>query len=483
MINFFIGRESDPPSFNPLDSDNLVNAFHIEQLVGTLVRMAPNGRYEGFLAERWDVSKDGLVWSFRLREGLTCEDGTPITSDTYSLGLKKIIRLFASHSALPLIDRLENFENFRTGSSESIGISSTESGRVLEFRFSKPVLSGFLEYAALPVMGFYCESNFNPDGKWKDNQKIISSGPFKLSAWDGHGPVTLLRRPEWTIFTGNAAGVVLHRQQIDSKSLNNPRTVSHSFLLTEDQTKTNAKVVRAIPTIFHSLVISSERNPILKSSQFRHALREALYSVRSAEPIQMPGVVSTNRFYPHMSQLHETSSNPGPSEHGLIENPLEILVANNPGPVSEYLLSVTRKALAKLGVASTVIHSNNNKSVMEVWRNFKAWDLRITSVDIGGGIENQLIKFMFCSNLGVSLPDPSGRICSLVEEFEKRYGDSPSAESMTEYIDRFDKIIEEDSAVIPFTKSGGAWILSEDIGTDFVSPTMGVPYFDLAIIK
>ena len=54
----------------------LVGLFADERLVAT----ARDGRAEPRLAERWDVSPDGLTWRFALRSGLVFQNGQPITS-------------------------------------------------------------------------------------------------------------------------------------------------------------------------------------------------------------------------------------------------------------------------------------------------------------------------------------------------------------------------------------------------------------------
>ena len=56
--------------------DILVGLLADERLVG----LSKDGRPEPRLAERWDVSPDGLTWRFTLRPGLTFQDGAPITS-------------------------------------------------------------------------------------------------------------------------------------------------------------------------------------------------------------------------------------------------------------------------------------------------------------------------------------------------------------------------------------------------------------------
>ena len=67
------------PDAGPNDNrglDVIVGLLSDERLVG----LSRDGRPEPRLAERWDVSPDGLTWRFALRRGLTFQNGQPITS-------------------------------------------------------------------------------------------------------------------------------------------------------------------------------------------------------------------------------------------------------------------------------------------------------------------------------------------------------------------------------------------------------------------
>jgi peptide/nickel transport system substrate-binding protein len=56
--------------------DILIGLLADERLVG----LTREGRPEPRLAERWDVTPDGLTWRFSLRQGLTFQNGQPITA-------------------------------------------------------------------------------------------------------------------------------------------------------------------------------------------------------------------------------------------------------------------------------------------------------------------------------------------------------------------------------------------------------------------
>ena len=48
-------------------------------------------RMQGNLAERWEASEDGLVWTFYLRKGVKWSDGAPFTADDVLFTFQRII--------------------------------------------------------------------------------------------------------------------------------------------------------------------------------------------------------------------------------------------------------------------------------------------------------------------------------------------------------------------------------------------------------
>jgi len=73
---------SDPKSFNPIlakETSTTTITGHIFEGLTTVdpftLKVIPN------LAESWDTSRDGLTWTFVLREGLRWSDGKPFTSE------------------------------------------------------------------------------------------------------------------------------------------------------------------------------------------------------------------------------------------------------------------------------------------------------------------------------------------------------------------------------------------------------------------
>ncbi len=57
-------------------------------LFDSIVEFGPNDSFIPGLAESWSVDETGLVWTFKIREGVTFHDGTPCTAEEIAWSLK-----------------------------------------------------------------------------------------------------------------------------------------------------------------------------------------------------------------------------------------------------------------------------------------------------------------------------------------------------------------------------------------------------------
>jgi peptide/nickel transport system substrate-binding protein len=88
-----VGLPVLPPSLDPASALEGPVPLVARQVFDTLLRYADGGSdVEPALALQWSVSRDGLVWTFRLREGVRFHDGTPLTSQHVADSLERLIR-------------------------------------------------------------------------------------------------------------------------------------------------------------------------------------------------------------------------------------------------------------------------------------------------------------------------------------------------------------------------------------------------------
>jgi peptide/nickel transport system substrate-binding protein len=84
-VTFTVGVTGDLNSANPFRQLDTTESF-VGGLMydGLLRRNQQDFSPEGELADRWDVSDDGLTWTFHLRDGLEWSDGVPLTAQDFA---------------------------------------------------------------------------------------------------------------------------------------------------------------------------------------------------------------------------------------------------------------------------------------------------------------------------------------------------------------------------------------------------------------
>jgi len=87
-----IMREIDADRYDPARTTALAAGEVMTMLSDTLVAMAPDMRtIQPLLAERWEVSPDGLVYTFHLRRDVTFCDGKPFRAQDMAFSLNRWI--------------------------------------------------------------------------------------------------------------------------------------------------------------------------------------------------------------------------------------------------------------------------------------------------------------------------------------------------------------------------------------------------------
>ena len=124
-----------------------------------------------YLAKSWEMSKDGLTYTFHLVENATFHDEKPITSEDVAFSFNIVkknhpfgIAMFAA------VDRVE---------------TPNRSTAVFKLNNPHPALFFALSPAFLPILPkhVYNEEEHGPIGKNPANMKPIGSGPFKFVDW------------------------------------------------------------------------------------------------------------------------------------------------------------------------------------------------------------------------------------------------------------------------------------------------------------
>jgi len=97
-----------PDRIDPAVGNDYASATSLANLYDTLVFPNAKGTVDPWLAERWDVSADGLTWTFHLRQDATFHDGSPLKASdvVYSFNRFKEIGEGFAYLVTPDVDSI-----------------------------------------------------------------------------------------------------------------------------------------------------------------------------------------------------------------------------------------------------------------------------------------------------------------------------------------------------------------------------------------
>ncbi len=136
-----------------------------------LIEWAEMQSFEPGLAESWTVSDDGLVWTFKIREGLTFHDGTPCTAEDVAWSLNFLME--------GMIGPLELYTD---GFEEVVALDPT----TVQITVSEPtalMLTARLHYAWILPRSVWEGMTYDEIMEFEDPAAVIGTGPYMLTEY------------------------------------------------------------------------------------------------------------------------------------------------------------------------------------------------------------------------------------------------------------------------------------------------------------
>ncbi|HKI53768.1 MAG TPA: ABC transporter substrate-binding protein [Anaerolineales bacterium] len=136
----------------------------------TLVEEQGISNFQPGLAESWEVSDDGLVWTFKIREGVKFHDGTPCDANAVAWSLNWTLE-----------QDVETFAFYLYNFDEIVALDDT----TLQVTLSNPV--GNMEYLLMYVWilpeSVWGDLTSEQIGEFEDVAAATGTGPYILTDW------------------------------------------------------------------------------------------------------------------------------------------------------------------------------------------------------------------------------------------------------------------------------------------------------------
>ena len=181
----------DPKSFNPILVTDTTSNLFIGQVYLSLLRRDPKtGELIGGLAEKFDLSKDGLTLTYTLRDGLKWSDGAPFTGDDYKYTAEATVRSRRTTRATAFVN-VVGADDYKTGKADEIkGIQVKDGGKTIVVTFNKTLCTAVEDLSGAGA-GFILPSKpykqyFDP--RTTDTSKTIDDNPLNIAPPASMGP-------------------------------------------------------------------------------------------------------------------------------------------------------------------------------------------------------------------------------------------------------------------------------------------------------
>lgn len=175
-----IGMSSDAANLDPVNAKDNADIWLITVLGEGLVQCSGDGKQiVPCLAEKWDISKDSLTYTFHLRSGVKFSDGTPMTADDCVYSLKRARDTQSSQWSFSLTD----VKDITAKDASTVVLTLKEP--------SAAILSDLAMFNACIMPKAYCEKA----GDTGISQKPVSTGPYMLDEWKKGESVSFKKNP------------------------------------------------------------------------------------------------------------------------------------------------------------------------------------------------------------------------------------------------------------------------------------------------
>ena len=193
----------DPALNSAVDGGNmLLHAYECLLIVGE------DGTLQPGQAESYEVSEDGLTWTFHLRDGLKWSDGSDLTADDFVYSWKRVCDpVVAAPYAETVLGMVKGYDEAIDGNLDALGVSAPDDS-TLVVELANPC-SYFGSLAAFATLSPVQEATIEANGEaWATApETYVSNGPFYMTEWVPGSHITFSKNP----YYWNADAIKLDR--------------------------------------------------------------------------------------------------------------------------------------------------------------------------------------------------------------------------------------------------------------------------------
>lgn len=201
----------NPETLDPALNSSVDGGNMLVTLFEPLLIIDKDNNVVGGQAEKWEVSDDGLTWTFTMRDGLKWSDGSELTAKDFEYAFKRLTDLdLASPYAETVIGMVEGYADAcgnpdpNTGdpttepNKDLLNVKASEDGKTLTIVLAYPC-SYFDKLAAFATLSPVNEATITANGDaWAVKpETYVCNGPYMISEWTPKERIVCKKNPNY----------------------------------------------------------------------------------------------------------------------------------------------------------------------------------------------------------------------------------------------------------------------------------------------
>jgi len=201
-----VGNQSEPATLDPSLVDAATDQnISVALFEGLTVLDERTARPLPGTAFRWDVSGDGLTYTFHLRPEAKWSNGDPVTADDFAFAFQRILTPEFGSVYAYMLWPIRNAEAFNTGKVTrfaDVGVTVLNP-RTLRITLARPtpyLLALAAHSTWMPVHRATIEKfgkMADRDTAWTRPGNLVGNGPFQLTEWRPNARLVVSRNPHY----------------------------------------------------------------------------------------------------------------------------------------------------------------------------------------------------------------------------------------------------------------------------------------------
>ena len=318
------GAAGAPDLFDPLYASDGETFRVVRQMTEGLVTFKQGtADVEPALAESWEQTPDGLTWTFKLRDGVTFHDGTPLDAEAVCFNLDRMYNQTGAGASQAVYwsDTMGGFKGQVSETGEAVPsvyescTAAAPDSAVIQLTRSTSKFPAILGLPSFSIQSPTALTEYNADDVVAEGDSFVfpeyatshptGTGPFKFEAYDkANNTVTLVRNDDYWGETAKSKTLIFkiipdetaRRQELQAGTIDGYDLPNPADWDALEADGFNVEIRPAFNILY--LGINQKVNPALSDLKVRQAIAYALNRQQFVDSQLPEGAQVAPIFYP-----------------------------------------------------------------------------------------------------------------------------------------------------------------------------------------